>query len=395
MPKTLARLATAALVACLAATAAPPAGRSAKQIQADLAQVDQQIEQTYFPTSAKYNPLYRQQMLGVYGPLYRQRQALCAEYATAVPKAAVGMRHESLIDDARLAFWGDADAKGRLDAATADADPQTSLDGKLGTAVSAWWSAGDDAAAQAKIADGVEELMTAHPTSGAVADAIHLMLGTTPASVALGQRLTTDLTVKMAKTPQAKTYAAVPNKLDEPLAIDGTLLTGKSFKSSAWAGKVVLIDFWATWCPPCREEIPHVAKVYQQYHDQGFEVIGVSSDQDRHALTAFLKDHPEMPWPELCAGGSGWHPLTKKFHIFSIPTMYLIDRNGVLRTVEAREAMDKMVPELLAEAYTPPAKSTPPANGGPKPAAPAPAAAAAGNVPADLRLHQAMNAGSN
>ena len=157
----------------------------------------------------------------------------------------------------------------------------------------------------------------------------------------------------------------------------------------------MLIDFWATWCPPCREEIPRVAKVYAQYHDQGLEVVGVSSDQDRQTLAAFLKQHPEMPWPEMFQGGTAWHPLTKKFGITGIPAMYLIDRNGNLRTTEAADVMDTLVPALLAETYTPPAKSA----GAAKPAAAAkPAGGSTGGLPTDAingRLHQAAGAGMN
>ena len=230
-------------------------------------------------------------------------------------------------------------------------------------------------------------MATATPTSDAVADAAHLMLISSPADVAVGQRLTTVLTVKLAKTPLGKQYATVPNKIDEPLSIDGSQLNGTLFHSKAWAGKVVLVDFWATWCPPCREEIPHVAKAYQQYHDQGLEIIGVSSDNDKRAMAAFLKEHAEMPWPELFGSTSGWHPLTKKFGIYSIPTMYLIDRQGNLRSTEARSEMDTLIPILLAETYTPPTTPARP-TGGAKPAA-AGASTPTGGVPADA-VHDAV-----
>ena len=373
-------------LACVAAAPAP-AGRPAKEIAKDLSAVDRQIADQRHPDSAKYDPQNRPQMAALYGPLYRSRQTLLAEYAAAIPKTAAAIRHLSAMDDARLAFWGDDAAKARLDAAVADADPLTATDGKLGNALVGWWSASGDADGQAKVVADVEQLAAAQPTSPAVADAVHQMLLTSTTTVAIGHRLTTDLTVKLARTPLGKSYAAVANKIDEPLAIEGTTLAGQPFKSSALAGKVVLLDFWATWHPPCRDQIPQLAKVYEQYHAQGLEIVGISSDHDKRVLTAFLKEHPEVPWPELFAGGSGWHPLTKKFGITALPTLYLIDRHGNLRTTDAESGMDKLIPELLAEPYTAPVAKAKPT----RPVAPPPGSTAqpTGAVPPDA-IHDAL-----
>ncbi len=389
------RSVSSAVLVALACAAAAPAGRSAKEIATDLQGVEKQIAGRNFPDSVKYNPLYAKQMAGTYGSLYAQEQALLKEFAVAVPKSAPVMRHRDTVDDARLAFWGVGDAQGRLDALVAGPDKAVVADGKLGQSLVEWWKAIGDADRQVKVAADVEQLGAAAPTSNDVADTLHLMLMTNPASVAIGQRLTDDLVKKLSKSSIGKAYAAVPNKIDEPLAVEGSTLKGPTFKSGAWLGKVVLIDFWATWCPPCREEIPHVAKLYQQYHAQGFEVIGVSSDQTRQELAGFLQQHAEMPWPELFQGGSAWHPLTKKFGIDTIPTMYLLDRNGILRTLDAQPEMDKLIPELLAEAYTPAVKKTAAAAAN-KPTANA--AKPTGGVPTDdinLRLHQAAGAGMN
>ena len=69
-----------------------------------------------------------------------------------------------------------------------------------------------------------------------------------------------------------------------PMDIKGTLLNGQPFDQKTLAGKVVLVDFWATWCGPCVAEIPNVLEEYEKYHDKGFEVVGISLDQDRQAL---------------------------------------------------------------------------------------------------------------
>ena len=80
-------------------------------------------------------------------------------------------------------------------------------------------------------------------------------------------------------------------------------LGGQTFDLAAQRGKVVIVNFWATWCPPCREELPNVKSVYDKYHDKGFEVVAVSLDQDSDALARYVKEHG-LPWPQIiCAIG--------------------------------------------------------------------------------------------
>jgi len=125
----------------------------------------------------------------------------------------------------------------------------------------------------------------------------------------------------------------------KPMEITGTLLeTGKPFDQKSLAGKVVLVDFWATWCGPCVAEIPNVLEQYEKYHDKGFEVVGVSLDQDRDALEKFVSEQ-KIPWPILFekSEGEGWqHPLATFYGISGIPTVILIGRDGNVITFDAR-----------------------------------------------------------
>jgi thiol-disulfide isomerase/thioredoxin len=123
-----------------------------------------------------------------------------------------------------------------------------------------------------------------------------------------------------------------------PMEIRGTLLNGKPFDQKTLAGKVVLVDFWATWCGPCVAEIPNVLEQYEKYHKDGFEVVGISLDQERESLEKFVAEQ-KLPWPILFEEpkGDGWqHPLATFYGISGIPTVVLIGRDGNVITLDAR-----------------------------------------------------------
>lgn len=137
----------------------------------------------------------------------------------------------------------------------------------------------------------------------------------------------------------------------QPMPISGKLVDGGKFDGAQFKGKVVLVDFWATWCGPCVAELPNVKEVYQKYHDRGFEVVGISLDEELDTLTKFIKEE-HLPWPILFEGGeetSGWqHPLAKQYGVTAIPMAVLIDRQGKVVTLNARgERLGTMVEELL------------------------------------------------
>jgi peroxiredoxin len=106
-----------------------------------------------------------------------------------------------------------------------------------------------------------------------------------------------------------------------------TDVEGKPVSVASYKGKVVMIDFWATWCGPCVGELPNVLATYQKHHAQGFEIIGVSLDQDKSKLTDFTKDKG-MAWQQFF-DGQGWsNKLAVKYGIESIPATFLLDGEG-------------------------------------------------------------------
>jgi thiol-disulfide isomerase/thioredoxin len=94
-------------------------------------------------------------------------------------------------------------------------------------------------------------------------------------------------------------------------------------------GRVVLVDFWATWCGPCVGEMPNVIATYNRYHGQGFDIIGISLDRDHDALTGFL-DHNQVTWDILFDSGGWQNAWAQQFHIHSIPNTFLIGKDGRL-----------------------------------------------------------------
>ena len=154
--------------------------------------------------------------------------------------------------------------------------------------------------------------------------------------------------------PEEKLNKMVVVKLQEvnlktqPLGLKFTAVDGRAVDVSKLQGKVVLIDFWATWCGPCVEELPTVLKIYKEQHAKGFEVIGVSLDADKAELEAFLKDKG-VEWPQYFDGKGPENELFLKFNLESIPTTWLLNKKGVVVSMTAFEGLEEKVKKLLAE----------------------------------------------
>ena len=125
-------------------------------------------------------------------------------------------------------------------------------------------------------------------------------------------------------------------------------IAGRPLSVAAHRGRVTMIDFWATWCGPCRGEMPNVIATYGRYHTQGFDIIGVSLDDDQNAVVKFTQAQG-MAWPQYF-DGQGWNnKLAKKYGVNSIPMDYLLDRHGIIIGKELRgEALGQAVAKALA-----------------------------------------------
>ena len=127
-----------------------------------------------------------------------------------------------------------------------------------------------------------------------------------------------------------------------------TDLDSKLISLQQYRGKVVLLDFWGVWCGFCIEEMPNLKKIYDTYKDQGFDIIGVSIDDEETVLRDYIKEN-NIQWRQVYSGKrSEEDPLVQQFKITSVPSQWLIDREGKLITHKARgEKLEGLVVEAL------------------------------------------------
>lgn len=123
-------------------------------------------------------------------------------------------------------------------------------------------------------------------------------------------------------------------------------LDGKEFSLQAMRGKVVLLDFWATWCLPCRKDVPALEKLYTEFHDRGLVMLGMNVGEDKTTVTKFLESN-KVSYPIILAGNT---ELPQSYSVTAFPTLVLIDREGNIflyhvgsgSEAELRDALEKL-----------------------------------------------------
>lgn len=272
-----------------------------------------------------------------------------------------GMRNLLRVAVGWVVVWYGVTAAWADDASSADAF-ETKLDA-LSEEVDAVFEANETVTSEmiapqlVALADLAEEYSGTDPEKAATAlrrkavlEAVYLE------EYAVAKETLEQLEAHFPETAEGKKGAAMLRKLEiiatlqpgmpfppfELTDLDGAPLRLEDFK-----GKIVLIDFWATWCPPCRAELPNVKAAYARFHEAGFEIVGLSLDKSRERLESFLENE-EMTWPQHFDGEVWESPIVAKYGVLAIPTTYLLDRDGtIIASGLFGEALGEKLEELL------------------------------------------------
>jgi thiol-disulfide isomerase/thioredoxin len=280
------------------------------------------------------------------------------ELAKSDPAEGAKARPEKCLALVRLALYGHKDAVKALTDASKSSNPSDAVLGKTGLLMYKWWL---KPLQQKRVVPDFAALAKAHPQDDLLVTAALTMARYNSHFDDQSDALR-DIVDQVLTGPAAVDYHHQPNQIGRPFKLSIQAVGGKPVSIADWKGKVVLIDFWATWCGPCKAALPNLISLYKTNHSKGLEILGISNDNSLPALQDFLAGHRDMPWPQSFnpTGQDGWNSLSAPMGVRAIPTAFLIDRNGNLRDIEVAYVDEVLLTQLLDEKPKPPHSTHPP-----------------------------------